>query len=295
MYVITGATGNTGNPIAHQLLDAGKEVTVISRNKERLSDLVEKGAVPAEGDLADSNFLTETFEGADAVYAVIPPNFTADNFRGYQKRIAESLATALEKSKVSHVVALSSIGAHLKEGAGVVQGLHFMEQRFNQINDLNALYLRPTFFMENFYGQIPLIKQMNIMGFAADRDLSIPMIATRDIADYAAKRLLTLDFEGHSHHYLLGERDVTFEEATKILGDAIGKPDLNYVSFSYEEAKKGIMEQGASQDLADRYNEFFRSLNAGKINEDAERTPETTTPTSIEQFAKEFAEVYKNS
>jgi uncharacterized protein YbjT (DUF2867 family) len=289
MYVITGATGNTGNTIAHQLLDAGKDVTVVSRDKSHLSDLIEKGATPAVGDLSDTDFLTETFEGAEAVYTMIPPNFTAPDFRTYQHEIADTLSAAIKENSVPHIVALSSCGAHLKQGAGVVQGLHYMEQQFNAIDELHALYLRPAFFMDNFYGQIPLIEEQNIIGFAGEADHPMPMIATRDIADVAARRLLALDFKGKSHHYLLGERDLSFEEATRMLGEVIGKADLNYVRFSYEDAKQGMIAQGASEDLAERYNEFFKALNTGKINEDAVRSPETTTPTSIEKFAKQFA------
>ncbi|NBC25758.1 MAG: hypothetical protein GVY08_07925 [Bacteroidetes bacterium] len=119
------------------------------------------------------------------------------------------------------------------------------------------------------------------------------MIATKDIAAFAAERLLKLDFEGYSHHYLLGERDLSFPEATRVLGEAIGRPDLKYVSLSYEEAKQGLMQIGFSEDVADRYNEFMKSLNEGKITGHAGRTPETTTPTSIEEFAQQFAGAYK--
>ncbi|MGH8592768.1 MAG: hypothetical protein ACREX9_20820 [Gammaproteobacteria bacterium] len=38
---------------------------------------------------------------------------------------------------------------------------------------------------------------------------------------------------------LYGPRDYTHREATSILGAAIGKPDLVYVEFSYEDFRKG--------------------------------------------------------
>lgn len=41
------------------------------------------------------------------------------------------------------------------------------------------------------------------------------------------------------------------------MGEAIGRPDLDYVSLSYEEAKQGLMQIGFSEDMADRYNEFM--------------------------------------
>jgi uncharacterized protein YbjT (DUF2867 family) len=70
MYVITGATGNTGKPVAEALLREGKKVVVVGRDAEKLKGLVEKGATAAVGSLEDSNFLAKTFIGATAVYDV---------------------------------------------------------------------------------------------------------------------------------------------------------------------------------------------------------------------------------
>jgi len=293
MYIITGATGNTGSVIAQQLLEAGKEVTTVSRSKERLRDLKKQGARPAEADLLNSQTLSDIFKGAKAAYLLIPSNYQAEDFRAYQNEVAESIGVALESSTITHAVVLSSIGAHLEQGAGVVQGLHDMEKRLRQLEGKNILFLRPTFFMENFYAQIPLIKEHNMIAYAAWDDIKTSMIATKDIANFAAERLIKLDFEGHSHQYLLGERDLSFPEATRILGEAIGKPELNYVSLSYEQAKQGFLQAGFSKDVADRYNEFIESLNQGRITEDAERNRETTTPTSIENFAQQFARTYQ--
>ncbi|NIS38997.1 NmrA family NAD(P)-binding protein, partial [Candidatus Saccharibacteria bacterium] len=49
MYIITGASGNTGKIIANALLDADKKVRVISRNTEKVKNLAAKGAETAIG------------------------------------------------------------------------------------------------------------------------------------------------------------------------------------------------------------------------------------------------------
>jgi uncharacterized protein YbjT (DUF2867 family) len=167
-----------------------------------------------------------------------------------------------------------------------------MEQQFNAIPIINVLHLRPSYFMENILGQIGVIKQMGIMGSPVRPDLKLSVIATKDIAAYAAKRLLALNFSGKSVHYLLGQRDVTYNEIAGIIGASIGKPDLKYVEFPYDEFGKALLQVGASQSLADNMNTFIRALNAGKVLEDAKRTADTTTPTSIEEFSKTFAYVY---
>ncbi len=290
MYVITGATGNTGSEIANKLLKSGKKVRAIARDKNRLKSLEAQGAEIHQGSLDDSKFLANTFEGATAVYAMIPPDQRAEDLFEYMNRIGESIYKALRQSKVPNVVNLSSIGAQLPSGTGPISGLHHQEQRLNQLEG-NVLHLRPTFFMENFFVDIPMIREMGIIGSPAKPDVILPMIATQDIGDVAADRLNRLDFKGKTVLDLLGPRDVGFAEAARILGAAIGKPDLPYVQFSYEDAEKGMVQGGLSTDIAKKYVEMYRSFNDGVIKP-MPRKPENITPTTIEQFAKIFVEAY---
>ncbi|MBC8112556.1 MAG: NmrA family NAD(P)-binding protein [Verrucomicrobia bacterium] len=296
MYVITGATGNTGKRIAEHLLQAGKAVTVVSRNATHVASLVELGAKPAIGNLEDTDFLTATFAGAEAVYALIPPNYTTNDFTGYQISVGNALASAIEKSGVKNVVVLSSVGANLSEKSGVILGMYSFEQKLKQMAGLNTLALRPGFFMQNFYGNIGIIKNMGINGgFPIDGDIRFGMIHVNDIADYAIKRLLALDFKGFSYQNLSGERELTLKEATTILGTAIGKPDLQWVTFSYEQAKGGMMQAGLTESLADKYVEFGERMNDGTMTAEHKLTADSKTATSIETFAQEFAGAFQHS
>jgi uncharacterized protein YbjT (DUF2867 family) len=292
MYVITGATGNTGKPIALSLLAAGKMVRVISRSEEKAKELSDKGAEVLIGDSSDETFLAKAFEGSDTVYAMIPPDWTAVDFYAYQKKMADAIVSAVKKSGVKNVVSLSSVGTHIEENSGVIFGLRYLEQQLNSVDGLNVLHLRPTYFMENVFAQIPIIKHNGIMGSPVKCDITLSMIATKDIADYAAKRLLALNFSGKSVQYLLGQREVTYNEVAKIIGAAIGKPDLAYFEFPYDGLKQALMGMGASESLADSMNTFIGFVNEGKVLGDLKRDAENTTPTSIEEFANTFAYVY---
>lgn len=295
MYVITGASGNTGKVIANALLGAGKKVRVISRDAGKVKDLTDKGAEAAIGNIDDVNFLTNVLTGAKSFYAMIPPNFVTDNYRGYQNHVADAQIEAAKNAGVKYIVTLSSVGAHLTEKAGVVQGLADMEQKWNAVEGINVLHLRPSYFMENTLGQIDTIKNMGIMGSPMKGDLPFPMVATKDIGEMAAKRLIALDFTDSEVQYLLGSRDVSYNEVATIYGKAIGKADLKYVEFPYEDAKKAMMEGwGFSENVADAFGEFMQTANAGYLFEDAKRTEQNTTPTSPEEFARVFAQVYNS-
>ena len=293
IYVITGATGNTGKVIVDILLNRGKKVRVLGRNTEKLKHFAAQGAETMTGELSNGKFLQTAFTGAQAVYTLIPPNFQADDFRGYQNTISDAVVKAIEATSVRYAVTLSSVGAHLKEKAGVVQGLYDMEQKLNRLKGLNVLHLRPSYFMENLFGQLGMIKQMGIIGSPIKGDLRFPIVATQDIGQLAAEKLLELNFKGTSVQYVLGPRDVSYNEIAPVLGRAIGKPDLKYVEFPYEDTKQAMMQtMGLSTSSAGAMVEFMQSMNEGLIMKDAIRNTENTTPTSIEQFAQVFARVY---
>jgi uncharacterized protein YbjT (DUF2867 family) len=295
MIVVTGATGNIGKKIAERLLSQGQKVRVVARHVDRLKELTNKGAEAFVGSLEDVPAMTKAFTGADAVFTMIPPNMTAQDFRKYQNNVSQALAEAIQKSGVKYVVNLSSLGAHRPDKLGPINGLYDHEQRLNQLNGVNVLHLRPTYFMENLLMNVGLIKNMGINGSPFRADVSFPMIATQDIAAQAAERLAKRDFKGSSVKELLGQRDLSMAEATKVFGQAINKPDLKYVQFPYDEAEKAMTGTGLSPDVARLFIEMSRGFNEGVAQPTQGRNPQTTTPTSIEEFAKTFAEIYKSS
>jgi len=295
MYVVMSATGNIGSKLANILLNKGEKVRVIGRSSERLAPFVAQGAQAAIGDVSDAVFLTNAFKGADAVFALIPPNYTADDFRAEYNAVGANIAKAIQESGVKHVLFVSSVGAELPGKTGVVKGLRDVEQRLNKLDGVNILHLRPTYFMENLLANIGMIKNMGINGGDIRGDVKFAMIATKDIAPVAADHLVKKDFSGKAVHALLGERDISMHEATKIFGEKIGKPDLQYVQFSAEDAKRGMMDSGMSADVSDQLLELGQAINDGLIAVNQSRTADNTTSTSIEEFADFFAQLYESS
>jgi uncharacterized protein YbjT (DUF2867 family) len=293
MITILGATGNIGSKIAGILIEKGEAVRLVARSAERLRLLAGKKAETLAGDALDTEFLVKAFTGSDAVFTLIPPNPKADKFMSYADAIGGSIARALEVAKVKHVVNLSSVGAELPEGTGPIAGLHNHEERLNRIKGLYVLHLRPATFMENLLMNMELIRTKGITGNATRGDIKFPMIATRDIASYAAERLRKRDFTGSSVRYLLGQRDLSLIEATEIIGRKINMPSLSYVMFPYDDAEKGLVAMGLSSDMSRLYVEMSRAFNEGRIKYE-KRMPENTTPTSFEEFCdRVFVPAYR--
>jgi uncharacterized protein YbjT (DUF2867 family) len=158
---------------------------------------------------------------------------------------------------------------------------------------LNVLHLRAAYFMENNLAAIGMIHGMGIFAGALLPDLKLPMIATRDIGDYAAKRLLDLDFSGKQTRELLGERDLSMTEVTAVIGRGIGKPDLRYEQFSYDQVQQVLTQMGIPPKSAAVYIEMYKAINAGVVAPQEPRSPENGTPTSFEEFVHDvFAPAY---
>jgi uncharacterized protein YbjT (DUF2867 family) len=282
-YAILGATGNTGSIIADSLLSRGKKVRVIARDANRLQRFVRKGAEAFAANMTDSAALTKAFKGARAAYLLLPPIHSRED----QERESDAIAKAVRESGLPYAVYLSSYGAHVPQGTGPVTGLHSSEQKLNAIKGLNILHLRAAYFMENNLAAIGMIREMGMFGHALLPDLKLPMITTRDVGNYAAQRLLDLDFHGKQTRELLGERDLSMAEVTAVIAQSIGKPDLRYVQFPYDQVQQVLVQGGFSPKKAAVYIEMFKAINEGILAAQEPRSPENSTPTSFENFVQD--------
>ena len=283
---VLGATGNIGTALVHHLLQQGHQVTAVSRPSTRLDALAQAGAITKAGDAHDAPFLTEALRGADAAFLMIPPNVTSPDVLAFMDQIGEATARAVRDSGLKQAVHLSSIGADEAAGTGPVVGLHHQEGRLNAIEGLSVVHLRPAYFMENLLANVGLIQHMGIAGSATKADVQFPMVATKDIAAKAAELLTADKLENQAVQYLLGPRDYSLAEATAAIGQAIGRPELPYVAFSYEDAKKGMLGAGLSESMASLYDEMTRNINEGRSMAAGPRDAASTTPTTIDEFAR---------
>ena len=293
MIVVTGATGKTGSIITDMLLEKGQKVRAIGRSSERLKRFRDKGAEIAVGDQSDPVFLARAFSNADSAYLLIPPKFDVLDIRVFYNVMGDAAVAAIKDSGVKKVVLLSSLGAELEFGTGPVIGLHDVEEKLKWLIGVDTAILRPGYFMENVLGTIPLIKNQRINGGSMVPNAPVAMIATRDIAGEAIKLLTGKAFLGVSIIDLFGDR-LTYWEATRLIGKAIGIPDLPYVQFSDEDAVAAFRKMGLSENVALSYVELSRAISEGKVKPTQIDPEKPNTPTKFNQFAEEvFRPAYK--
>ncbi|HEY6900844.1 MAG TPA: NAD(P)H-binding protein [Puia sp.] len=290
-YVLMGSLGNINTPLVEKLIKAGHTVTVISSNPERSAAISAAGAKPVIAHIEDRDSLATAFKGADAVYTMIPPKWDAADWKGHIHQMGKNIAYAVTKAGVRKIVNLSSVGAHMPAGCGPVTGLHFAEEELNRLDGVDIRHLRPGYFYNNFFAAIGMIKHAGFYGNNYGADNPIVMAYPADIAVVAAEELLGLAFTGKSVRYIVSDV-LTSREVTAILGAAIGKPDLSYVEFSDEDAYKGMLQAGLSDQVAGGYAEMGHAIRTGEMFALQRKDNTPRQKTKFTEFAKAFAAAY---
>ena len=287
MYVVFGASGNTGHVVAKTLLSRGQKVRVVGRSAERLQSLAAEGAEIFVGYASDGSALTKAFKGAESAYVMLPPDPTSNDFRAFQDRVSDAIAAAIQNAGVKSVVSLSSIGADKPTGTGPVVGLYNLEQKLNSIDSANVLHLRAGYFMENTLPQVAVIRMLGSVAGPVRPDLKLPLIATHDIGAVAADALLGGELQGKRTQELQGQRDVDYNEVAAIIGKAIGKPALRYVQAPDGQLRAAMVQMGMSANLVGLILEMAGALNSGHMKALEPRSAANSTPTSFETFVEE--------
>ena len=292
--IITGSLGNISKPLATALVQKGHDITVITSDVEKQAAIENLGAKAAIGSVEDVTFLTQAFTGADAVYCMIPranyfdPNLDLDAFT---RKIRNNYAEAIAKSGVKRVAFLSSIGAHLKENSGIIQRYNEIEAVLNQLQDVSITFMRPTSFYYNLLAYIPMIKNAGIIVANYGADQMIPWVSPNDIAEAIAEELTT-PLDGKKVRYVASE-ELTGDETARILGEAIGIPDLKWKLISDEETLAGLTAIGMNPKIAAGLVEMYGALYSGLLGEDFQNNkPSIMGKVKLKDYAKEFAAIF---
>ncbi|MEO7976432.1 NAD(P)H-binding protein [Flavobacterium sp.] len=319
--IITGSLGHISKPLAIALVQKGHLVTVISSNPAKQKDIEDLGAISAIGSIEDVDFLTHTFQGADVVYCMLPPfKFKEDpdlDARAEAFRLAKNYSKAIEQAGIKRVIHLSSIGAHLEFGNGLL-AFHFIAEKvFKELpDDVIVTTMRPVGFYYNLYdflesiqgkgfldsfiGKILTIKHYGLKGFFQGKKGLImsnygakdkmPWVSPTDIAS-SIEEEITASGSVRKVRYVASEV-LTCQEIASILGKAIGKPYLKWETISDKQMLSALKQFGIPSTLAQDITEMNASMHSGLLFEDYYKNIPNLGRVKFEEFAKEFAIKY---
>jgi len=278
---ITTPTGNIGSRLVQNLLDSDAELTLLARTPEKLPEAVRSRTTVKQGVLEDAQFVRDATAGADALFWLTPYSLSEPNQDARYVTLTKSASEAVTTNGIPYVINLSTFGAQITQGAGFASYLSQMEQAFNG-TDAHVLHLRPGFFMENFLLILAWMRSEGMIPLPLPAATTLPMIATSDIADVAAKRLLRRDWEGRVIQGLHGPAHLRLDEAATILSTATGKP-LHYAEIPMTMFRDVLRGMGASDEGIRCDDELMTAFARPDVVAEP-RTAETTTPTTLQEW-----------
>lgn len=287
MIVVTTPTGNIGQQVLENLLDAGESVRVIVRAPSRLPAQTRDRVEVVQGSHGDLAVVTEAFAGADGVFWLVPPASKADSLEAAYSGFTRPACQAIQSQGVKRVVGVSSLGRGTKfaDHAGLVTASLQMDDLLASAGvDYRALAM-PSF-MDNTLRQVDSIKNQGLFFGQIAPDRPAPTCATSDIASIATKFLRDSSWSGVGDVPVLGPEDLSFNDMADIISDVLGKP-VRYQQVPFEAFKARLKENGMSEAFAQGYMDMMIAKNEG-IDNVQPRTPEFTTPTTFRQWCEEI-------
>lgn len=292
--IVTGSLGHIGKPLTKILVAEGHDVIVVTSKDKRKHEIKELGAKAAVGSLSDTGFLIKTFEGADAVHCMIPPSYYHDTTidpMDFYHEIGMNYLQALKATGVSRITHLSSFGAHLPEGTGMIKGSHHVEQILSELENVQITHLRPASFYYNFLSFIPMIQHTGkIYANYGGADL-IQMVSPKDIAVAIAEEITSPT--GPELRYVFSD-ERSGDEVAEVFGRAIGKPGLEWIVISDEQMENSLKESGMASHLAEGLTELYQAFRLGKLSEDFNKHRPEFGSVKLEDYARDFSTVYEN-
>ncbi len=281
--VITTATGHIGSELTRRLLEAGEKPTLIVRDPGKVAAATARGAKVAQGSLEDEAFVLEATKGATALFWLTPPKMDAPAFREYQRRLGAIAAKAVATNKIPRVVNLSSVGAQLPSGVGPVSGLHEVEEAIDRVAG-NVTHLRAGDFMENILNFVGSIKSAGAFFLPVPAGVKLPMVATRDIAEVAARVLLDASWSGRRAVTVYGPEELSHAEVAAVLGEVLGRP-IGFTQVTPDQARQAMLGMGFTADLVREFLELYDAFSTGRILQGLPAKPDLRGTTTFREFA----------
>lgn len=295
--IVTGSLGHISKPLSQELVQKGHTLTVISSKAERQTEIESLGAKAAIGTMEDADFLTRSFNGADVVYLMEPPpNFSdpGSDILTQWSVIVHSYSKAIRLANVKRVIHLSSIGAHTDKGVGMLAAHHAIENLLKQLpDDVSIKFMRPVGFYYNMYAYMHSIKTQGTIIQNYGGDEKEPWVSPLDIASVIAEEI-EKPFQGRTVRYIASD-EVSPNEVAKILGEAIGKPELKWLTIPDEQMQDNLVSAGFSPNAAKGLADMNAGRRTGTLYEDYHRHKPVLGNIKLTDFAKEFAVFYHNS
>ncbi|AQZ61977.1 unnamed protein product [[Actinomadura] parvosata subsp. kistnae] len=282
MIVITAPTGNIGRHLLTRLLGSGEKLRVIVRDPARLPDAARGRVEVVTGSHGDAAVVERAFEGADAVFWLVPPDASLtpeQAWVGFTRPAAKALAA----HGVGHVVGVSALGRGTPPAgrAGLVTASLAMDDLLSGTGAAYRALACPSFY-ENLLEEAASIRDRGVFTDAVAADRKAPLVAVADIAAVAARLLLDRSWTGAGSVPVLGPQDLSPNDLARIMTEQLGRP-VRYERQPLGELRADLLRYGLDEAFAEGIVAMKRAKDEG-LDAGVTRTPDITGPTTFEHW-----------
>jgi uncharacterized protein YbjT (DUF2867 family) len=232
--LVAGATGNVGPTLVAELVRTGQRVRVFARDLQKATRLLGTGVEVVRGDLSDPASLAPAFHGVRSAFVATAPT----PMLGYEE---SNFIDAARAHGVERIVKLSGFG--IEFATDRIHIAHALSEQRLRESGIPSVVLRPVVFMSNLLFDAASIQSGKLPSNFGDGRISL--VDPRDVAEVAARALLTPTYEGQTLSFGGPEAlsyDLVAATFTRLLGRPIEHVRMNDASFGAAALKAGLPE-----------------------------------------------------
>jgi NAD(P)H dehydrogenase (quinone) len=254
--VITGASGQLGRLVVHQLLSTGTppaQLVATGRDIDKLADLAHEGVTVRRADFAKPSTLDEAFAGAETLL-LVSTTTVGERFDN-----ARNAIDAAVRAGVSRIVYTSIVNASTARMTLADQ--HRRTEDYLRDSGSAFVILRNGWYLENYTDQLPMITRYRaLLGSAHDG-----LVSAASRGDYAAAAATVLTQDGHlGATYELGGTPFTLTELAVTISDVLGT-HIAYRDMSVADYTGALIAIGLPPEMAAAVADADAGLARGEL------------------------------
>lgn len=259
MILVTGANGHLGSSTIDFLLKKNPETAIraLVRSEEKGAALKAKGVNIAIGDYIDYDSLVTAMQGINTLLLVSASSVTGR----YEQH--KNVLKAAKASGIKHIVYTSVLKSSPE--SKFTAGMDHVKTEA----DIKASGIAYTIMGNTYYCDfLPMLlgnfKETGNIYYSAGNE-KINFASRNDMAEANAVVLSNPSDHRNKVYNITASKAYTFKDIAAMLSDITGQ-QVGYVDISPEDLKKGMLQHGLPEDVAEMITSIAASMKAGEFD-----------------------------
>ena len=255
IFTIFGVTGNTGSAVVRTLLEHGKKIRVVVRDKTKAAAWRERGAEVVIGSLDDERKIEMALADVEGAYLLLPPDWSSNAVVKTRATTTDLLAGVIARTKPRRIVFLSSYASYNF-------GELYAEEKIGPME--GATFLRASYFINNWGAVLGAAKGAGVLPTFLRPDRKIAMVWADDIGVTAAQLLMAPTVPPKLVE-LTGPEEYSPDDIATALSSILGRT-VKTEALSNGAVAPTFTGMGISPDFAELFRRLYADIDSDKVH-----------------------------